>query len=54
MLQQTRVAQGTPYYIKFIEEFPTVYDLADASEEKVLRDLDTIPVPETCTLPPKK
>jgi len=37
MLQQTRVAQGTPYYIKFIEEFPTVYDLADASEEKVLK-----------------
>jgi A/G-specific adenine glycosylase len=37
MLQQTRVAQGTPYYIKFTEQFPTVYDLADASEEKVLK-----------------
>ena len=37
MLQQTRVAQGTPYYIKFIEQFPTVYDLADASEENVLK-----------------
>jgi A/G-specific adenine glycosylase len=37
MLQQTRVAQGTPYYIEFIKEFPTVYDLADASEEKVLK-----------------
>jgi A/G-specific adenine glycosylase len=37
MLQQTRVAQGTPYYLKFIEQFPTVYDLANASEEKVLK-----------------
>lgn len=37
MLQQTRVAQGTPYYLKFISVFPTVQDLADASEEKVLK-----------------
>lgn len=37
MLQQTRVAQGTPYYNKFIEQFPTVHDLANASEEKVLK-----------------
>lgn len=37
MLQQTRVAQGTPYYLKFIEHFPTVYDLADANEEQVLK-----------------
>lgn len=37
MLQQTRVAQGTPYYLKFIEHFPTVHDLANASEEKVLK-----------------
>lgn len=37
MLQQTRVAQGTPYYLKFIENFPTVYDLAAASEEQVLK-----------------
>jgi A/G-specific adenine glycosylase len=37
MLQQTRVAQGTPYYIKFIKHFPTVYDLANASEEEVLK-----------------
>jgi A/G-specific adenine glycosylase len=37
MLQQTRVAQGTPYYIKFVENFPTVYDLAYASEERVLK-----------------
>ena len=37
MLQQTRVAQGLPYYLKFTEEFPTVFDLANASEEKVLK-----------------
>ena len=37
MLQQTRVAQGTPYYLKFVDAFPTVHDLADASEEKVLK-----------------
>jgi len=37
MLQQTRVAQGTPYYLKFIKNFPTIFDLANASEEKVLK-----------------
>lgn len=37
MLQQTRVAQGMPYYHKFLEAFPTVYDLAKADEEKVLK-----------------
>ena len=28
ILQQTRVAQGTPYYIAFTQRFPTVTDLA--------------------------
>ncbi|MBC2837963.1 A/G-specific adenine glycosylase [Robiginitalea sp. SC105] len=37
ILQQTRVAQGTPYYLSFCERFPTVADLADASEEEVLK-----------------
>lgn len=37
MLQQTKVAQGVPYYIKFVKQFPTVFDLADASEEEVLK-----------------
>lgn len=37
ILQQTRVAQGTPYYLKFLEHFPTVGDLAKAPEEKVLK-----------------
>ncbi len=37
MLQQTRVAQGLPYYLKFTERFPKVEDLAAASEEEVLK-----------------
>ncbi len=37
ILQQTRVAQGLPYYISFVKEFPTVYDLAKAPEQKVLK-----------------
>ena len=37
ILQQTRVAQGTPYYLYFTEAFPTVFDLAAASEEQVLK-----------------
>lgn len=37
ILQQTRVDQGLPYYYKFIEGFPYVTDLANATEEHVLR-----------------
>ncbi|MCM4150616.1 A/G-specific adenine glycosylase [Arenibacter sp. N53] len=37
MLQQTRVAQGIPFYLKFVEAFPKVQDLAGASEEMVLK-----------------
>lgn len=37
ILQQTRVVQGEPYYLKFVENFPTVQDLAEASEERVLK-----------------
>ena len=37
MLQQTRVAQGTPYFISFTINFPTVFDLAEANEEQVLK-----------------
>ena len=37
MLQQTRVAQGLPYYQSFEAAFPTVFDLANASEEQVLK-----------------
>ncbi len=37
MLQQTRVAQGLPYYLSFVNAFPTVFDLAAADEEQVLK-----------------
>ncbi|MEO8535185.1 MAG: A/G-specific adenine glycosylase [Flavobacterium sp.] len=37
MLQQTRVAQGMPYFFSFTKEFPTVFDLANADEEQVLK-----------------
>ena len=37
MLQQTRVAQGTPYFLSFIRAFPSVFDLAKANEEQVLK-----------------
>lgn len=37
IMQQTRVAQGTPYYLRFIEAFPTIDDLANAPESKVLK-----------------
>lgn len=37
ILQQTRVDQGLSYYEKFIKEFPTVNDLADADEQRVLK-----------------
>jgi A/G-specific adenine glycosylase len=37
ILQQTRVDQGLPYYIKFVAAFPTVEDLAKASQDEVLR-----------------
>ena len=37
MLQQTRVAQGLPYFLRFTAAFPTVFDLANASEEEVLK-----------------
>lgn len=38
ILQQTRVAQGWAYYLKFIENYPTISHLATASEEAVLKD----------------
>ncbi|MBA4135141.1 MAG: A/G-specific adenine glycosylase [Flavobacterium sp.] len=37
MLQQTRVAQGLPYFLRFTEAFPTVFDLAKTDEEQVLK-----------------
>lgn len=37
MLQQTRVAQGLSYFLSFKTHFPSVNDLAKASEEDVLK-----------------
>ncbi|MFC7775127.1 A/G-specific adenine glycosylase [Flavobacterium sp. GCM10027622] len=37
MLQQTRVAQSLSYFFAFTEAFPTVFDLANAEEEQVLK-----------------
>lgn len=37
ILQQTRIEQGREYYHRFVDAFPTVADLAAASEEQVLR-----------------
>jgi A/G-specific adenine glycosylase len=37
ILQQTKVDQGLPYYLKFIKKFPNVHDLAIADENMVLK-----------------
>ena len=37
ILQQTRVSQGMDYYLRFIERWPTVEALAQATEEDVLK-----------------
>ncbi|WP_026956268.1 A/G-specific adenine glycosylase [Algoriphagus vanfongensis] len=37
ILQQTRIAQGLPYYEKFVKAYPRVADLAIAPEDEVLR-----------------
>lgn len=37
ILQQTRVDQGMAYYLKFSKEFPTVKDLANADNEKIMK-----------------
>ena len=37
ILQQTRVAQGTEYYLRFVGRFPDVRALAAASEDEVLK-----------------
>ena len=36
MLQQTQVATVIPYYLRFMQRFPTLYELAQAPEEEVL------------------
>lgn len=36
ILQQTRVAQGLPYYEKFVEKFPSVFQFAQSEEIEIL------------------
>ena len=38
ILQQTRVEQGLPYYLRFVKNYPSVTDLAMASEDRILKD----------------
>jgi len=37
ILQQTKVIQGLDYYLKFVSNFPTIHDLANADEDAVLK-----------------
>ena len=37
ILQQTKIAQGLPYYNRFIKKYPNVQVLAGASEKEVLK-----------------
>ena len=37
ILQQTQVIQGLPYYNAFVNKYPTVFDLASANEQDVLK-----------------
>ncbi|KGI59967.1 A/G-specific adenine glycosylase [Prevotella sp. S7 MS 2] len=37
ILQQTRIQQGLDYWLRFMQRFPTVADLAAADEDEVLR-----------------
>ncbi len=37
MLQQTQVATVIPYFVRFMERFPTIFELAKSDEESVLK-----------------
>lgn len=37
IMQQTRVEQGTPYFNRFAEKYPTVADFASAEEDEILK-----------------
>ncbi len=37
ILQQTRIEQGLAYYKRFIQKFPTLKELADSTEEEILK-----------------
>ena len=44
MLQQTQVETVIPYYERFITRFPTMYDLARAKEDVLLKEYTTLGV----------
>ena len=37
ILQQTRAAQGLPYYKKFVKNFPNLHSLAEACQDDILK-----------------
>ena len=37
MLQQTRVEAVKPYYDRFLKELPTITDLANAKEDRLMK-----------------
>jgi len=37
ILQQTQIKQGLPYYEQFVTQYPTIFDLANASETSILK-----------------
>ena len=37
ILQQTKISNGKKYFINFIDKFPTINHLAEATEEQVLK-----------------
>lgn len=37
ILQQTRVVQGMPYFLKFTNAYPTLKELAEADEQEILK-----------------
>ena len=37
ILQQTRIEQGTPYFLRFIKQYPTIFDLAKTSDNELMK-----------------
>ena len=37
ILQQTKIQQGLPYYLRFMDEYPNVFSLSQASEQDILK-----------------
>lgn len=37
IMQQTRIEQGTKYYLRFIQSFPTIQSLSEATSDEVMR-----------------